>query len=89
MDEFAASGNPNGPGIAGWPRFDPQNPSTLHFNDGIHVGAVPDMATLEFWTAFDRQFEGPPRHNPPRDQPLINTNSLQGLTGMPKIARIE
>ena len=52
---FAGSGNPNGPGLPDWPRFDPQQPTTLHFNDGIRVGAVPDMATLEFWTAFDQQ----------------------------------
>jgi carboxylesterase type B len=52
---FAASGNPNGPGLPAWPRFDPQQPTTLHFSDGIHIGTVPDMATLEFWTAFDRQ----------------------------------
>ena len=52
---FASSGNPNGPGLPAWPRFDPQKPSTLHFNDGIWVDAVPDMATLDFWTAFDQQ----------------------------------
>jgi carboxylesterase type B len=52
---FAASGNPNGPELPAWPRFDPQQPTTLHFSDGIQAGAVPDIATLQFWTAFDQQ----------------------------------
>ncbi len=55
LDELRRLGKPKWSGIAAWPRFDPQQPTTLHFSDGIHVGAVPDMATLEFWTAFDRQ----------------------------------
>jgi para-nitrobenzyl esterase len=52
---FAASGNPNGPELPAWPRFDPQQPTTLHFSDGIQAGAVPDIATLQFWTTFDQQ----------------------------------
>jgi para-nitrobenzyl esterase len=52
---FASSGNPNGPGLPNWPRFDSQKPTTLHFSNEIRVGDVPDMATLEFWTSFDQQ----------------------------------
>ena len=52
---FAAAGNPNGAALPQWPQYDPQQPTTLFFGDEIRVGDVPDMATLEFWQAFDRK----------------------------------
>ena len=51
---FAASGNPNGPGLPQWPRYDPRQSTTLFLGDDIRVGAVPDLATLAFWQAFDQ-----------------------------------
>jgi para-nitrobenzyl esterase len=50
---FATSGNPNGPGLPDWPRYAPPQPTTLFFDQGVRVGAVPDMETLQFWTDFD------------------------------------
>jgi para-nitrobenzyl esterase len=50
---FAASGDPNGPGLPPWPRYQPERTSTAIFENGMQVGEVPDMATLEFWSAVD------------------------------------
>ena len=50
---FAASGDPNDSGLPDWPRFEPARPTTLWFDQGVRVGAVPDMETLQFWTDFD------------------------------------
>jgi para-nitrobenzyl esterase len=50
---FATSGNPNGPGLPDWPRYALPRPTTLFFDQGVRVGAVPDMETLQFWTDFD------------------------------------
>ena len=78
---FAASGNPNGPGLPAWPRFDPQQPTTLHFSDGIHVGAVPDMATLRILDGLRPADSKGRRSVTAATSHLSNTNSLRGPTG--------
>jgi para-nitrobenzyl esterase len=56
---FAASGNPNGPGLPDWPRYDPNRPTTAIFKDGVRIGAVPDLKTLEFWQTMDARLRAP------------------------------
>jgi para-nitrobenzyl esterase len=36
---FAATGNPNGPGLPEWPAYDPQNPRLMEL--GARIGAIP------------------------------------------------
>jgi para-nitrobenzyl esterase len=50
---FAASGDPNGNGLPTWPRYHPQQPTTMLFDRGVRVGDVPDRDTLAFWSTFD------------------------------------
>ena len=89
LDELRRLGNPNGPGLPAWPRFDPQQPTTLHFSDGIHVGAVPDMATLRILDRLRpadskgrRSVTAATSNLSKHQQPARNDR-------MPKIARIE
>jgi len=49
---FAANGNPNGPGLPVWPAFDPKSPTVMELGD--HFGPIP-VATqprLDFWKRF-------------------------------------
>lgn len=52
---FAASGNPNGPGLPEWPTFHPHQPKTLYFSNQIRVGEVPERRALEFWTLIHQE----------------------------------
>jgi para-nitrobenzyl esterase len=56
---FATSGDPNGAGLPPWPRYAPTQQTTLFFDQGTRVGAVPDRATLQFWTDFDARLRSP------------------------------
>jgi para-nitrobenzyl esterase len=55
---FATSGDPNDDDLPTWPRYAPQQPTTLFFDQGVRVNDVPDMATLQFWTDVDAQMRG-------------------------------
>lgn len=52
---FASTGDPNGAKLPQWPRYNPQQPTTAIFKDGIRIDRVPDLATLQFWNAVDGQ----------------------------------
>jgi para-nitrobenzyl esterase len=56
---FATSGDPNGAGLPPWPRYAPTQQTTLFFDQGTRVGALPDRATLQFWTDFDARLRSP------------------------------
>ena len=52
LKNFATSGDPNGAGLAPWPRFRPGYPITMHL--GVHMGAMPitDPDRLAFWRKY-------------------------------------
>jgi len=56
LKHFAATGNPNGPGLPQWPEVDPASPSTMEI--GTRTGPMPltDKARYEFWV---RYFQSP------------------------------
>ena len=49
---FARTGDPNGDGLAQWPRFDAAAPAAMHFGDAIGMGAVPRPRHLAFWDDY-------------------------------------
>jgi para-nitrobenzyl esterase len=59
---FAAKGNPNGPGLAQWPKVDASRPQTMEL--GVRRGAMPlaDPAKAAFWM---RYFNSPASKNAP------------------------
>lgn len=49
---FARSGDPNGPGLVHWPRFDEAARATLFFGDRIAAGEAPAPERMRFWDAY-------------------------------------
>jgi len=49
---FATKGDPNGSGLAPWPRIDPKTPQTMEL--GAKVGTMPlaDKARCDFWVRY-------------------------------------
>jgi para-nitrobenzyl esterase len=46
---FATKGNPNGPGLPEWPRFDPAAPRVMELKPEPEIAPVPRAAELAFW----------------------------------------
>jgi para-nitrobenzyl esterase len=46
---FATRGDPNGAGLPAWPKFDPQAPTVMRFDDTIAVGELPERALFDLW----------------------------------------
>jgi para-nitrobenzyl esterase len=57
---FAKHGNPNGPGLDGWPAFTCAQPQVLHFDGTIHVGGVANLDKLEAIEKFFAEVRRPP-----------------------------
>jgi para-nitrobenzyl esterase len=56
---FAATGDPNGPGLPEWPVFDPETDSVLYFDKTIARGPIPNQNYYAFWNAFAAGWKGP------------------------------
>jgi para-nitrobenzyl esterase len=51
---FMKSGDPNGPGLPAWPKFDAASPATMELGDKPGTRPVADKAKLDFWEAYLR-----------------------------------
>jgi para-nitrobenzyl esterase len=49
---FARTGNPNGPGLAAWPAFDPGDARLMELGERFQPIPVADKAKLDFWRRF-------------------------------------
>lgn len=49
---FARTGNPNGPGLATWPCFEPGRHRSMLFSDKVAVVPTPQQAELDFFDAW-------------------------------------
>jgi para-nitrobenzyl esterase len=57
---FAATGDPNGKGLASWPRYDSASDTVLLVDDSFAAGSLPHKDTLDFLTAYLRKPNGLP-----------------------------
>ena len=48
---FASNGDPNGPGLPAWPRFDPAAPRTMELKPEPDVASIRHAAEFAFWSA--------------------------------------
>jgi para-nitrobenzyl esterase len=48
---FATMGEPNGPGVAEWPRFDPAAPRVMELKPEPEITSIPHAAKLAFWSS--------------------------------------
>ncbi|MSQ70290.1 MAG: carboxylesterase family protein [Betaproteobacteria bacterium] len=55
---FAASGDPNGPGLPLWPAFDAHTEAMMCFDDTTRLAPVPHRERLAFWDAFYTKMRG-------------------------------
>lgn len=46
---FAATGDPNGPGLTRWPKFDPDRPRVLFLRDAPAIGPLPRRPVLDLF----------------------------------------
>ena len=51
---FAATGNPNGAGLAKWPVYDPHTDPAIEFGDQIGVRSAINKAGLDFFDAYQQ-----------------------------------
>ncbi|MGZ5835236.1 MAG: carboxylesterase/lipase family protein [Xanthobacteraceae bacterium] len=49
---FAAGGDPNGPSLFAWPKFDHASQMTMEFGDTARVASIAHLPRLEFWGTF-------------------------------------
>jgi carboxylesterase type B len=50
--DFAATGDPNGPGLPRWPAYSPDSAAVMELGDGFGPIPVADPARLKFWKRF-------------------------------------
>ena len=52
---FAANGDPNGPGLPEWPAYDENQTQVLNFGDTVQAIPLPRTTELEFWEKVNRR----------------------------------
>jgi para-nitrobenzyl esterase len=57
---FAQRGDPNGPGLPNWPRFQATDGKVLRLEDPIEAGAPPELATLKVFDGVYAALRGAP-----------------------------
>jgi len=58
--QFARTGNPNGPGLPEWPRYDAQTDRHLQFGDTIQTGTALHREACDLFERIARQQAGMP-----------------------------
>jgi para-nitrobenzyl esterase len=58
---FAATGNPNGKGLAKWPSYDTKSDPAIQFGDHVEVQHGINKATLDFFDRFFAAQKAAPR----------------------------
>jgi para-nitrobenzyl esterase len=57
---FARKGDPNGPGLPAWPRFQATDGEVLRLGDPIVAGPPPELKTLKVLDSLYSQLRGAP-----------------------------